>query len=133
MIQPGELQALHQPVHAHEKIVCDGLQAQQEKERHILQLRMYENPKLVAELAAHEAAAAKSKPAVDATAAAAKAPNAAKAAARGDADSGGSGLFDDVGDDYEVDTSKLRKQQNAKRGHQVLVLLFFLLSCLKLF
>jgi hypothetical protein len=94
------------------------MQAHQEKERHILQLRKFENPKLVAELAAREAAAAKAQPATDA----AKVPTAAKAAARGaarDDDSGGSGLFDDVGDDYEVDTRKVKKKQNAHGGGRV--------------
>lgn len=104
------------------------MQAQQEKEQHILQLRKFENPKLVAELAARDAAAAKAQPAVDAAAAASKGPGAAKAAARGaagDEDSGGSGLFDDVGDDYEVDTSKLKKRQNAKGDSKVRIILSY--------
>jgi hypothetical protein len=97
------------------------MQARKEKEQHILQLRMFENPKLVAELAARDAAAAKSQPSLNAPGAVGSVPNAAKAAARGvakDEDSGGSGLFDDVGDDYEVDTSKI-KQKHDKQGGKV--------------
>lgn len=98
------------------------MQAQQEKEGHILQLRKFENPKLVAELAAREAAAAKAQPATDAAAVAAKAPGSANVAAgrqNAGEDSGGSGLFDDVGDDYEVDTSNLKRKQAAKGDSRV--------------
>ena len=98
------------------------MQVTKEKEKHILQLRMYESPKLVAELAAREAAATKARPAVDAAVPGGKGPGAGNATARGtagDEDSGGSGLFDDVGDDYEVDTSALKKRQAAKGSQKV--------------
>ena len=93
---------------------------------------MLENPQLAAHLAA-DAAAPKAtangaaKPADAARSEALPGPpgshgkqtkGAAKAAAK-DEDSGGSGMFDDVGDDYEVDTSKVKQKQDLRGKDKV--------------
>lgn len=91
----------------------------------MLQLRKFENPKLVAELAARDAAAQQAQRASDA--ATLKPSNTAKPIARakeGDEDSDGSGLFDDVGDDYEVDTRKVKEKQRGKLDQKVCCVCF---------
>lgn len=100
------------------------MQAQKDKEQHILKLKMYENPKLVAELAARKPAAATTRPqpasragqplepAKDPAPGARGQNGAAGTAADADSDSG---IFDDVGDDYQVDVSSLKKSANANK------------------
>lgn len=97
---------------------CNFGSLQAQKEKHILKLKMYENPKLVAELAARGGTnAAAARPAAAAAPASDVGPGArgqngatAKAA---DADSD-SGIFDDVGDDYQVDVSSLKNKPKDK-------------------
>lgn len=99
------------------------MQAQKEKEQHIRKLKMYENPKLVADLASRKPAAAAARPAPAANEAAkdpapgARGQNGAAATAA-DAESD-SGIFDDVGDDYQVDVSSIKSKPNGAKSAAV--------------
>jgi hypothetical protein len=91
-----------------------------EKQKHILKLKMLENPQLAAQVAAEAAAPkATAQPPKAATPGAPGAGKPAAAAAKGGGDSGGSGMFDDVGDDYEVDTSAVKKKQASRTAENV--------------
>jgi hypothetical protein len=72
----------------------------QQKQKHILKLKTYEVPQLVT------AAKPKAPPPEAMTK-----PAAATLVVKTEGGSGGSGMFDDVGDDYEVDVTSLKEKQ----------------------
>jgi hypothetical protein len=85
-----------------------------QKERHILKLKMLETPSAAAAAGAAKAGKASATVQKPAHAASKTAP---KAAAK--ADSGGSGIFDDVDDAYEVDLKSSKKNDTEKAVGQV--------------
>jgi hypothetical protein len=86
-----------------------------QKERHILKLKMLENPSAAAAAAAAKAGQAPATQAQKSAQAADK--RTPKAAAK--ADSGGSGIFDDVDDAYEVDLKPSKQKDADKAAGQV--------------
>lgn len=93
----------------------------QQKERHLLKLKMFENPALAAQTAAAAAAPLKAAAAPKEVKPKKAVDTAAEAAARLQ-ESGGSGMFDDVDDEYEVDTSALQQKQAQRASAQVRLL-----------
>jgi hypothetical protein len=85
-----------------------------QKERHILKLKMFQDPTLAAAPAGTKAVKA---PAEAQTFAQGPGKAVAKTAVK--ADSGGSGMFDDVDDAYEVDLESSKGKETDKAGIQV--------------
>lgn len=100
---------------SHANARAQASDAAQQKERHLLKLRLIENPSLAATAAAP-------KPAAPAAAALSRGKGAAKAAApagkKAASDDSG-GMFDDVDDAYEVDTSRLKQKAAHKASGRV--------------
>ena len=104
---------------------------EEQKQRHVLRLKMLENPQLAAQTAAAAAAPKGTTGSARATAASTEAvPSAAngKAAGRGAAaaaataakqEDSGSGMFDDVDDKYEPDVTSFQKRKADKAAAKV--------------